>query len=311
MKTKIPKIIFISLVCCFVLQANAQTNNTIVNDGSAWAVLGQVVCPECPISTDYIYFDGDTIAEGKTYKKIFSCNDKEHKECFLYGFIREENQKTYFVGNNFNPKFALENILYDFTLKQDSVFRRIRLSVDYYENIYRDTSYFYVQSCDSVLIDNNLKKRIVLANCYITSSDTIINHIIDTLIENIGSLKGILYPTCYNCVGVFHDLLCYYENDVLVYKNSKYSECYYNTISVQTIEINDYDIYPNPVDDILTISSSNNTISRIEILDITGKIVYNQGYKDTINISSFSKGVYFLKIHDINEQVSTFKIIKK
>jgi len=92
---------FITFAYCFILQANAQTNNnTIVNDNSSWAVLGQAVCPECPVWTQYIYFDGDSIVANRYYKKVFSCNDKLHENVKYEGLIREQNEKTYFISNN-------------------------------------------------------------------------------------------------------------------------------------------------------------------------------------------------------------------
>jgi hypothetical protein len=42
-----------------------------------------------------------------------------------------------------------------------------------------------------------------------------------------------------------------------------------------------------------------------------GKKVYSQNYYEVIDISSFSEGLYILKIHDTNGQVSDFKIIKQ
>ena len=99
------------------------------------------------------------------------------------------------------------------------------------------------------------------------------------------------------------------------YKNPVYSECYYDNkediTSVQTLTIDSCSVFPNPVDDTLNISYLNNAISRIEIFDNLGRKVYSQAYKDTINVSSFSKGLYLLIVYDTNEQVSVFKIIKK
>ena len=139
---------------------------------------------------------------------------------------------------------------------------------------------------------------------------------LDTWIEEIGSLSGMLNP-CYRNFsgGGVRELLCYYQNDELIYKNLAYSECYYDNpddiTSIHTIVIDDYSIYPNPVNDILTIYPSNNMITLIEIFDISGKKVYSNTYKNTIDVSFFSKGVYLLKMYDTNEQFSVFKIIKK
>jgi len=137
---------------------------------------------------------------------------------------------------------------------------------------------------------------------------------VDTVIENVGSLHGLMYPDWYLSVGEFRKLLCYTQNGVLLYQNPNYSKCYYSLedfTSVETRKIDVCSIHPNIVDDILTVSCSNGTISRIEIFDISGKKVYSQPYKNTIDVHSFPKGLYLLKAYATNEHVSVFKIIKK
>lgn len=69
-------------------------------------------------------------------------------------------------------------------------------------------------------------------------------------------------------------------------------------------------IFPNPTDGILNIIS-NDSISKVELFDAKGRIlsVYNDSQK-TINISSYPKGIYILKIHT-KKAVSSHKIIKK
>ena len=113
------KILFVSFVCCLVLQAKAQIfNNTIVNDNSSWAILGYGVCPECPVWTQYIYFDSDSIIASNSYKKVFSSNDKLHEYIKYEGLIREQEKKTYFIPNNSETEY----LLYDFSLEKGMSF---------------------------------------------------------------------------------------------------------------------------------------------------------------------------------------------
>jgi len=290
-------------------------NNTIVNDNSSWSVLSYVYGADSVgntaivgASTDYYFFDGDSIVGDKIYKKLYQYSNEQHTNRILSGFVREENQKTYFVDNKFVPNFSLENILYDFSLEEGNIFEKIKQSADYYGNIYRDTMYFFVQSCDTVIINSEPKKRMILK---FSESDLMV----DTVIENVGSLHGLLYPLCYICSGGFHELLCYSQNDELFYQNPKYSKCYWSLedfTSLKKLAVNVCHIFPNPADDIINISCLNNAISRIEIVDIAGKKVYSHTYKeDTIDVSSFSKGLYLLKMYDTKGQVSLLKFIKE
>ncbi len=293
MKTKV----LIIVLVCIVLQTKAQTTdtNTIVNDNSSWATLyswwGFADTVILYNSTSYYFFDGDTLFNEKIYRKVFEYNDEQHVECFFAGLIREENKKTYFVPYKVSLDSLLEeSILYDFTLKTGDTLKI-------------DGRNFRIEKCDTVIFNGEPRKRMILAIHY---------SYVDTVIETVGSFSGLLSPLYYDNTG-FRELLCYTQNNELLYKNPKYSECYYNNLSVSimpTIEQNHFSVFPNPVDDRLTISCLNNTILRIEIFDAFGRQLYNQTDKDKIDMSSFSKGLYLLKVYDINEHVSVFKIIK-
>ncbi|MDR1761459.1 MAG: T9SS type A sorting domain-containing protein [Bacteroidales bacterium] len=297
MKTKI---LCISFVCCFALQANAQTTNTIVNENSAWSTCVTLDTEVGRSRTDYCFFDGDSVFNEKTYKKLFCYRDKEHSERFFEGLMREENKKTYFFPSYWDSHRE-EVLLYDFSLEQgdmfeypNRVFTYIDINGDINIDIPKET--VYVLQSDSVLVNNKLKKRLIVGSGWI----------LDTIVENIGRFTG-LYPVR----SVVSLLLCYHQNNELVYKNPYFSECYdaYPTFA-QTIKANNCIVFPNPVGDILHMSCLNNAIMRIEIFDNTGRQVYSQTYKDTIDVSSFTKGLYIFKLYDVNGEVSEFKFIK-
>ena len=75
-------------------------------------------------------------------------------------------------------------------------------------------------------------------------------------------------------------------------------------------------IFPNPSDGIFTIEinkTENNKVS-VEILDITGKLVYRNDFpvmgtlKETIDLQNLNKGMYFLRVKE-GEKISTVKVI--
>ena len=200
-------------------------NNTIVNANSSWATLGHGVCPECTVWTQYVYFDDDSIVADYSYKKLFSCNDKLHENIKFEGLIREQNKKTYFIPANSKTEY----LLYDFSLEEGMTF-------EHRSCLSQETQLLEVKNSDMVEINGVLKKRLQITY----SPSSFYDYIIDTWIDNVGSLGGILYP----CLGLRLDggistLLCYYQNNELVYKNPAYSECYYDKkediTSVQTI----------------------------------------------------------------------------
>jgi hypothetical protein len=83
------------------------------------------------------------------------------------------------------------------------------------------------------------------------------------------------------------------------------------TLSVDDFVTSDFRIFPNPADDVLTVSSRN-IISTLSIYDILGQELIKSkidANKSTIDISFLSKGTYFMKI--VSKEVSkTIKIIK-
>lgn len=300
------KKVFTTNIILFLIALSTFLNAQIVNDNSSWNMLSLYTkngLVHIPQHTTKIYFDGDSLLNSKTYKKVFHCFDDEFcLNPIFYGLIREENQKTYFVFSDETKEY----LLYDFSVELGDIIKfdipGVPMEV---EEEFRTFSR-QVHSIDYININGVLKKRIKLA--YLNSES-----IVNIWIENLGSLSN--FYTIDTRVGYSYALSCYFQDNELVYKNPNYSECYYNNPadipSVQTVVLDDCYIYSNLVDDILTISSSNNIISQIEIFDISGKKVYSHTYKESIDMSSFSKGLYLLKMYDTNGQISLFKIIRK
>ena len=70
----------------------------------------------------------------------------------------------------------------------------------------------------------------------------------------------------------------------------------------------DISIYPNPTSDTVYINSTSSQL-KVVVFDILGKQVINKPNTNSVDVSSFSKGVYYIKVSDgINS--STKKFIK-
>jgi hypothetical protein len=68
-------------------------------------------------------------------------------------------------------------------------------------------------------------------------------------------------------------------------------------------------IYPNPADNVFNIEISNtgNKVLEIEIVSITGKVIYRNEYKnintyftEQIDLSGYTKGIYLVKVRQAN-----------
>jgi len=162
----------------------------------------------------------------------------------------------------------------------------------------------YIYSMDISVEDNTIKMFMK----YFQSGFTVITTVVDTL--EIGTYVSGDYKLVY-------DVESYFFNDYVVdpilmatCKDSLvFSVQGENFISED--ENKSISIYPNPFKNIVFISTNN--VGYVEIFDVFGRTVYyseiNIGINE-ISTSYFLKGIYFIKIHQKDNSINSFKIIK-
>jgi hypothetical protein len=151
----------------------------------------------------YIRFQGDTIIDNTTYKKVYRADDSLHMKWWSYGFTREDSTgKVYALqvrGTNYNDS---ETLIYDFSLiKGDSISNN-------------DGGYIYVDSVTYIELVSKSYRAIFLSSG-------------DEWISGIGSFKGVFHGinNIFECC-VYKTLLCMSENDTLIYHNNNSPSCY-------------------------------------------------------------------------------------
>ena len=105
--------------------------------------------------------------------------------------------------------------------------------------------------------------------------------------------------TCYNVQAVYNGIVVAKSNNVCINDPDGVDESFYRNA----------DIYPNPVKDILYISTPD--MRNITIATITGSVMLNQDVKDdklSIDVNDFNKGIYILRISTSTETI-TEKIV--
>lgn len=83
-------------------------------------------------------------------------------------------------------------------------------------------------------------------------------------------------------------------------------------LSVTDTEMNNFKLYPNPVADILNISTSLTGKSNIEIISMLGDIIYSQNMdskESNLDVSWLNSGVYFVNITN-KDRIETYRIMK-
>jgi len=70
------------------------------------------------------------------------------------------------------------------------------------------------------------------------------------------------------------------------------------TVNVEQIENGTFNVYPNPASDILYIDMNNQTLNRISIIDVTGRVMENRKVEDngriSLDVSGLKGGLYML-----------------
>jgi hypothetical protein len=117
-----------------------------------------------------------------------------------------------------------------------------------------------------------------------------------------------------NLTGLETNQKYYYKISAVQNGEKRYSDLYEFTLtplSVSDINKNEIAIYPNPVKEIINFKSPNN-ISKIEIYDLSGKLLLSKSTEniDNLDIHNLSNAIYIVKIYSKGEIV-TKKIIKQ
>ena len=233
---------------------------------------------------------GDTIINNVEYQKLYKSSDSLFSDSTYYTGVRFDSNKIYQISYN------QEKLLFDFNLEVgDTIFDFYY----YYENILMVVA----DSVSSInLGGENLKQIFVTYYCKFNLNLSYN----DVWVENIGSMSnGLLNNGCYCLTGCTdaHHLLCYKENDLLLYKNSHYNTCYKNTLplEVEETKVDKYLIYPNPTSGILNLRGFSQNATTIKIHNTIGQQVYNKEVKPSTNklqidLNHLPKGLYFIDI---------------
>lgn len=84
-----------------------------------------------------------------------------------------------------------------------------------------------------------------------------------------------------------------------------------STLSNNIIDAKTFDVYPNPVKDVLNIESSENEITSVSVRNMLGQeLISSEGKVSQLNVSSLASGVYLVVIKS-GDKIAIKKIVKK
>lgn len=84
-----------------------------------------------------------------------------------------------------------------------------------------------------------------------------------------------------------------------------------STVFAEEIRLSNDAVFPNPASDIINVSDSE--ISKLEIIDYTGKVLMSKSLKNNnqINISHISDGLYLINLHYNDGKIKTKRFVKQ
>lgn len=249
--------------------------------------------PECIEHSQIVYYlNGDSILNDTLYVKMFTRKYTTWEE-----FMPNPNDPNPGCGN---PSFSDE---YYGLFRQEGrkVFRRdvfesVELLMADYELQIGDNIDFYGQTIsqvvdvDSILIGEEYRKRFYYGNGELSNN---------FYIEGIANAHDMFGTAWGPTLNYTTDYICYSQNGETLHENPNNSEgaCYFD-VSVNELEQPNVFVFPNPVSDVLYISTAN-SLENIQIINSQGQVLY-EGRDNEIDIKNYSGGVYFISVQTDN-----------
>ena len=304
MKNLLTLILVLSTMVCF-----SQNSINFVDPDATWNVARTFpnANPQNPgfvETTTKVYgFIGDTLISNETWLKFYSTPDSNFMSDFTFlGNLKEENGIVLFLDTT-----NVTDTIYNFNLQTgDSVFYDFGW----------ESNYLHIENIDSIEVSGQYYKRF-----YIEEPNYPPFYMEEVWIEGIGSVHGPLFP---KYPGIFSYeipdslyLTCYKKDYSIIWNNPYYDNCYVNIIlSTKESYTEAFKIFPNPVNDILTIKipGSYSKQNKVSVFDMTGKLLLYKSFGHTdifeINTTFLEIGFYLLQIENVNNTYRQ-KFIKK
>lgn len=262
-------------------------------NAQSWFIMGEYIwSPPHPQGTyEMIHYQAeDTEINGMEYHTIYI-----QGQGTLLGAYRNEDNQVYYCKWN-GSSYDEEIMLYDYDLEVG----------DYFND--EDEHPMQVTGVSTITDHNGTLRKKIDFRFIGLENET------EYWIEGVGSNRGFIYMGQYapdpNGDGDIFHLLCYHIGENLIFTNPEYNTCDIDEIEENMTE-NGISIYPNPANNVVKILNDNNlNIIKIEIVDLTGRIVLSTEKNADINVSELTEGQYFMKIIGESTIVKKLFIVK-
>lgn len=298
MKTKL-------LIGLFISMAFISKAQTYFGDDACWTEFSVYIRTTTVAYKSQYYLSGDTILNGKTYKKVIArLPNNLLQPTYYMGAIREEAGKVFKLYIDDETMVTGEFLLYDFTVKVGDTIHSTSPSGELSRKP-------VVTKIDTIELLTGVKRKRFFFD---QSSEKI-------WIEGIGSIRG-LFSQAYEHVtnGIIENLVCYKQDGIEYYKNNSLcpdGTCCDITTGLEPPKFMDQTISlsPNPTNRFvrLDFSKSINQCKSIKLIDAQGNTLQRStgiGNKDfELDLMRYSQGLYFVVV-EFENGYELHKVIK-
>ena len=202
---------------CLSISGNLFSQN-FISENKVWSIVSEGGMEQPWTRTTSCKFSGDTTVQQTQYKKLYISEDEQKKDWELNSLWLERNDSIF----KYWPWTSETKLVYDFNITEKDSFR-----VDEFLTLYVDS--VHVKEWGG-----KLRKHWYMSSSGFEQCGTTV------WIEGVGNIDLFLLSTNCNLVGAITSLLCFTENNKLVYQNPEYNDCYINSsVSAQNISITD------------------------------------------------------------------------
>lgn len=250
---------------------------------------------------------GDTIINNKQYQKIYTSADSifndSNEDLTYFGGLRISQDQA-FILPKISPAFN-EHLIYDASFEIGDTLYDGGIETATFGTI-------IVKSIDSIVLEDGVARKkwnfeaITSQEYYDSTRVEIKRDSAFSWIEGIGNTKCPFKESVRCAFFTFTSrLLCFELNSQKIYRDSKYPDCYFNTI-VSTNESSfksKIELFPNPAHHTIFLRSSNSDAFQkitVKIINTTGQIIRSETIHfdglHEMNISSLPGGIYFIML---------------
>ncbi len=289
-----------TLIALGILAIFTAQSQNFIDENKQWNVIYEAGMPDVTFTEIYT-IEGDTIINNLTYYKLWVSMDSLATH-YVKGFLREANNRVFYLPASGYTKNGTPGLLYDFNLQVGDTATII--------NEYGEVN-MEVTSIDTIEYAGVARKRWRVKG---VGSEP---YPIDYWIEGIGSTNGITSSLFWEVIVCPSWMLsCYYEEGNLLYRNPQAPACYVEEgLDVDNSTDNVFvHLSPNPVQQGHSFYIANTLQAKnIAVYTMSGQLVKEASVYDNTKIAvstqDMPKGLYLVRLTTKNNRILTSKLL--